>query len=112
MNAVNRIEDEITLAIYSMNEEPTICNILYNENGYVLVKDSSRVYTYETQELSKDADITVNTDIPKDYYGITVAEDKEFSVTIISLTYYPKDVNESNYKNIEIARYLTDAEVV
>lgn len=112
ISAVNRIEDEITIVIYSMNEEPTIYNLLYNEDGYVLVKDNSRVYAYETQELSENTDITVNTDIPKDYYGITITEDKDFSVTIISLIYYPKDINESNYKNIEIARYSIDAKVV
>lgn len=111
MSAVNRMEDEITIVIYSMNEEPIIYNLLYNENGYVLVKDSSRVYTYETQDLSDSEEIIVNADIPKDYYGITVTEDKDFGVTIISLIYYEKDINESNYKNIEIARYSIDVEV-
>lgn len=112
MNATNRVEDEITIVIYSMNEEPTIYNLLYNEDGYVLVKDNSRVYTYETQELSENADITVNTDIPKEYYGITITEDEGIMATIISLTYYKNNAKESKYKDIEVARYSIDAEML
>lgn len=111
MNATNRVEDEITIVIYSMNEEPSIYNIVYNEVGYILIKDTSRIYTFESQPDTEYSEITVNTDIPKECYGITVTEDEGIMATIINLTYYKKDIEEKNYKDIEIARYLMDAEV-
>lgn len=111
MNATNRTEDEIMIAIYNMNEEPIIYNVLYNKDGYILVKDSSRVYSFETQLDSEYSEITVNMDIPKEYYGITVIEDKGIMATIIRLTHYKSNAEESKYKDIEIARYSMDAEM-
>lgn len=113
INATNRVEDEIIIVIYTINEEPTIYNILYTEKGYILVKDATRIETMEMEIISKEYyEITVNSDIPKEYYGITVKEDEGVNAVSISLTVYKNDINEKQYEDIEIARYLLNAEIV
>lgn len=123
INSTNRIADEIIIVIYTTNGEASIYNLGYNYIdgiGYVLATDLTRIKTVEYMDY-KDAmkyweqynNIIINTDIPGEYYGICVTEDKDFDVGIISLKVYSNaELEENKYKDIEIARYLLDAKFV
>lgn len=113
MDAINRIADEIILVIYNINGDPTIYSLVYQDKGktgYVLATDATRVDTSKTEriEIPKEYnEVVINTDIPSEHYGITITEDFGISAGIITLTSYSK-----KDKDIEIARYLLNSEVV
>lgn len=112
VQATNRVEDEMTIAIYTINSEPILYHISYQEKGYVLVTDATRIKTVEMEFLPKEYyEITVNRDIPKEYYSITVNKDEGVNAVSILLTVYKDEPEAKQYQDIEIARYLLDAQI-
>lgn len=120
MNATERIADEIIIVIYTIDGKPYIYDLGYKYTekwGYVLAKDPTRIDIFATdvmmdvneyKRLSKEySEITVNYNLPSEHYGITVTEDTGISAGIISLTSYSEE-----YEDIEIGRYMLDAEIV
>lgn len=111
-DAKDRIEDKIRIVVYNYDNYPTITDLEYkifdkntNKSGYIMVKDSTRLY-YET-EANENNRIIANQDIPGEYYGITIKEDPGLYVASIILKLY-KNENEKIYEDIEIARYKID----
>lgn len=133
MNAENRVADKIIIASYNMNNEQTIYDLEYkifedtyineknekvNKTGYILKIDPSRV-SFETsmtyQEQLEAHKIKVIDDIPGMFYGITLRDESEFQVSILSLSLYTETGNpsdEKQYKEIEITRFFTGSEVI
>lgn len=134
INAKNRVVGKITIATYNMSDEPTIYDLEYkifeetyinekqekvNETGYVLKIDPSRVLSYETemsyQEQLEAHKIKIIDDIPGMFYGITLRDEPEFNVSVLSLSLYAEINYTSNtkpYEEIEIARFAMDSEVI
>lgn len=134
MNAKNRVADKITIVVYSMSDEPKIYDLEYkifeetytnekqekvNKTGYVLKIDPSRILSYETamtyQEQIEAHKIKIIDDIPGMFYGITLRDEPEFNVSVLSLSLYAEINYTSNtkpYKEIEIARFAMDSEVI
>lgn len=134
MNAKNRVADKITIVVYSMSDEPIIYDLEYkifeetytnekqekvNKTGYVLKIDPSRILSYETamtyQEQIEAHKIKIIDDIPGMFYGITLRDEPEFNVSVLSLSLYAEINYTSNtkpYEEIEIARFAMDSEVI
>ncbi len=124
VGATNRIADKIRIVVYNYDGYPTIYDLEYkifeetyineeqkevHKSGYILITD-------ETRNNIIPRDIFVNDDIPGQYYGIKIIEDEGVNAASISLCLYAEinynDPNKEPYKDIEIARYLLDSEVV
>lgn len=134
INAKNRVADKITIATYNISDEPIIYNLEYkifeetyinekqeevNKTGYILKIDPSRVFSYEVQmdydEQIEAHKIKVIDDIPGMFYGITLIDNPEFNVSILSLSLYAEIEYLSDtkpYEEIEIARFSMDSEVI
>lgn len=115
INAMNRIADEIMIVVYGIEGCSTIYDLEYRTdiNKYILTTDTTRNNAIAEDGSIIQKEIITNTDIPGDCYGITLTEYPGVNATSISLSLY-KDINsdEKQYKNIEIARYLLDAEII
>lgn len=115
INAENRISDKIMIFIYNVGGDPTIYYLTYkfNENvGYILGTNSTRIDLLNTELIDREGYIDapaeyyetiVKTDIPSEYYGITVTEDHGIGAGIINLKSY-----DERYKDIEVARYMIE----
>ena len=111
IDAENRKKDEIIIAIYNINGDPTFYDLGYgfDENtGFVLAVDSTRVDLAETEIATSNNipeeyfNIVVNTKFPKEYYEVSV-EDSGFSSNIIYLK-----SNSNEFEDVEIGRYMID----
>lgn len=115
INATNRVTDEITIVVYGIEGYSTIYDLEYRTdiNKYILTTDTTRNNTIAEDGSIISKEIITNTDIPGDYYGITLTEYPNIDAASISLSVY-KDINsdEKQYKNIEITRYSLDAEII
>lgn len=71
------------------------------------------VYEEAYEEASK---IRINDNIPGDIYGINIIEDRDFEINIITLSMYAEidyvDENVEQYEDIEITRFVPEAEIV
>ena len=124
INAKNRIEDKIRIVVYNVDGYPTIYDLEYkifdetyinerqekvNKTGYILTTDATR-----NNIIPRD--IIVNNDIPGEVYGITLKEYPEINAVSITLSLYAEINYVSSdiipYEDIEISRYLLDAEVI
>lgn len=134
MNAKNRVADKITIAAYNMSDEPIIYDLEYkifeetyinekqeevNKTGYVLKIDPSRVFSYETemsyQEQIEAHKMKIIDDIPGSFYGITLTNEPEYNVSILSLSLYAQIQYLSDtqpYEEIEITRFAMDSEII
>lgn len=115
INAMNRVADEIMIVVYGIEGYSTIYDLEYRTdiNKYILTADTTRNNAIAEDGSIIPKEIITDTDIPGDCYGITLTEYPGVNATSISLSVY-KDINsdEKQYKNIEIARYLLDAEII
>lgn len=111
IDAENRKKDEIIIAIYNINGDPTFYDLGYgfDENtGFVLAVDSTRVDLAETEIATSNNipeeyfNIVVNTNFPKENYEVKV-EDSGFSSNIIYLK-----SNSNEFEDVEIGRYMID----
>lgn len=132
INSQDRIPDKIRIVVYNTNSEPTIHDLEYkilnekyidkenkelNKTGYILITDSSRVHSWETNMDYKESidthKITVKDDIPGEFYGINIVKNQDINVAIISLSLYSivdyVDSDMKQYKDIEIARYILNS---
>ena len=78
------------------------------KRGYVLKKDDSR-NKYVLKDLS------INSDIPAQYYEIAIIEDTERNFASIYLVSYAENdssTNEKLYKDIEITKYMLDWPII
>lgn len=124
INATNRVVDKIRIVVYNYDGYPTIYDLEYkifdetymnekqeevHKTGYILTTDTTRNNIIL-------GDIKINDDIPGDIYGITLTEEPGVNAVSISLSLYAiidyvsPDVKQ--YQNIEIARYLLDADII
>lgn len=125
-NSKSDIKDEIVIVVYNVNGEPLISHIAYKEGkGYVLAKDNTRVDVLKTENVNEDGlviadpefyDVIINENISKEYYEISIKEEPGINACMILLKAY-KQADKSRmayqvYEDIEIARYLLDAEVL
>lgn len=115
IDATNRVQDEIIIAIYNINGDPIIYCLSYKNTkniGYVLSKDATRVDIAKTEmtgnlnyEIPDEFfEIVVNCNFPKEYYDI-IKKDTGFSSNSICLKSYSKD-----YKDVEVARYMINVD--
>lgn len=132
INSRDRIQDKIRIVVYNTNKEPTIYDLEYkilnekyinkenkelNKTGYILITDSSRVHSWETNmdyhESIEAHKITIEDDIPGEFYGINIVKNQDINVAIISLSLYSivdyADSDMKQYKDIEIARYILNS---
>lgn len=134
INAKNRIADKITIATYTMNNEPIIYDLEYkifeetyinekqekaNKTGYILKIDHSRILTNEIEmsyeEQKEFHKMKIIDDIPGSFYGITLTNEPEYNVSILSLSLYAEIQYSSDtqpYEEIEITRFAMDSENV
>lgn len=134
INAKNRIADKITIATYNMNNEPIIYDLEYkifeetyingkqekvNKTGYILKIDHSRILTYEIEmsyeEQKEFHKMKIIDDIPGSFYGITLTNEPEYNVSILSLSLYAQIQYLSDtqpYEEIEITRFAMDSEII
>ena len=133
INSKNRIEDSIRIVVYNHNNEPIIYDLEYriydekytigneevNKTGYILRTDASRVNSWDNsmkyQESIETHQININDDIPGEFYGINLIEDKDRNVAKITLSLYAiiDYVSEETvpYEEIEIASYSLDVDM-
>ena len=79
-----------------------------NKTGYILKTDATR-----NNIIPRD--LSINDDIPGQYYGIEIIEDPGVNAVSISLILYSEidySLEEKLYKNIEITRYLLDSQII
>lgn len=122
--ATNRIADKIRIVVYNYDGYPTIYDLEYkvfdesyiNEQQKEVCKSGYILTTDDTRNNIIPRDIFVNDDIPGQYYGIKIIEDEGVNAASISLCLYAEinysDTNKEPYKDIEIANYLLDSEVI
>ena len=117
-NNTNRQSDEIILVIYNMSGDPIIYYIIYDSvcNKYFLAMDYTRIEDKHWEESKNEIpqianEIFYNTDIPGNIYTMKVTKDIEFNVAIISLNVFNNTEN-NKYQNIEIGRYMLDANII
>lgn len=118
-NSTSNTNDEVVIVIYNVNGDPFISHVAYREGkGYILARDNTRVDVFKTESDNNEGmimadpefyDVVVNEDIPNEYYKISVIEDEGINAGIILLEVH-KEAEGKLYKNIEIARFLLDAE--
>ncbi|MBP3254955.1 MAG: DUF4362 domain-containing protein [Clostridia bacterium] len=130
LNSKNRIADKIRIVNYNIDGAPTIYDLEYkifdetyigveqkevNKTGYILTTDT-RHTTFENENINNRHSITIDDDIPGEFYGIILMEHSDINAISIELGLYAEinyvDVNAKIYDNIEITRYSMDAEVV
>lgn len=134
INSKNRIEDSIRIVVYNNENEPIIYDLEYriydekytigneevNKTGYVLRTDESKIKTWENPMDYDDSiegyRIKINEDIPGEFYGINLVEDKDKNVMNIELSLYAEidyvSTEITPYENIVITSYLLNAEKV
>ena len=120
-NAKENTDDEIVIVIYNVNGDPFITHVAYRKgSGYILAKDNTRVDVLKTELANSDGmvmadpefyDVVVKEDMPIEYYELSVTEDVEINAGVIVLKVY-KEAKDKVYKNIEIARFLLDADEI
>lgn len=121
INAKNRIEDSIKIIQYTVEGDPIITELSYkikdetyllsgkpvNKTTYILKIDN----TQDKWSVEADRKITINDDIPGEFYGITEVQDGDY--INVDLALYAEidyvDENAKQYETINICSYPINA---
>lgn len=122
INAKNRIEDSIKIMQYTVEGDPIITELIYkikdetyelsgktvNKTTYILKEDN----TQDKCSVESDRIVTVNDDIPGEFYGITEVQDGDYMRVDLALYAEIDYVDESTkrYETINICSYPMNAE--
>lgn len=122
INSKNRIEDSIKIVQYTTEGDPIITELSYkikdetyldggkpvNRTTYILKVDNTR----DKWSVQEDRKVTINDDIPGNFYGIT--ESKDGDMINIDLALYAEieyiDENVKRYETINVCSYSSNAQ--
>lgn len=122
INSKNRIEDSIKIVQYTTEGDPIITELSYkikdetyllggkpvNKTTYILKVDNTR----DKWSVKEDRKVTINDDLPGNFYGIT--ENKEGDTVKVDLALYAEidyaNENAKRYETINICSYSNSAQ--
>lgn len=119
---LDRKEDKIRIVVYNIDGYPTVYDVEYkkldttyiNEKGEEVNHSKYILTTDPTRNNLMPKEVTTNDDIPGEIYGMNLIEYPNINAVSISLSLYA-EINtpeKDTYKDIEIARYLMNMEVI